>query len=74
MKAACGSGTGFWGTWQVPPLAVNCRNSKLTRYRKLNPLWLLPLLVSPAAAQQVDTNSPGRTLSIFDEIQDSQRI
>jgi tetratricopeptide (TPR) repeat protein len=48
----------------------------LTHYRKLNPLWLLPLLVSPAAAQQVDTangpNSPGRTISIFDEIQDSQ--
>ncbi len=48
----------------------------MTRYRKLNPLWLLPLLVSPAAAQQVDTangpNSPGRTRSIFDEIQDSQ--
>jgi predicted CXXCH cytochrome family protein len=48
----------------------------LTHRRKVNPLWLLPLLVSPAAAQQVDTangpNSPARTRSIFDEIQDSQ--
>ena len=39
-------------------------------------MWLLPLLVSPAAAQQMDTangpNSPVRTVSIFDEIQDSQ--
>jgi hypothetical protein len=43
---------------------------------ELSPWWLLPLLVSPAAAQQVDTanspNSPGRTLSVFDEIQDAQ--
>ena len=38
-------------------------------------MWLLPLLVSPAAAQQMDTaNGPNsvRTISIFDEIQDSQ--
>jgi len=51
-------------------------SSKLIRSRKLSPWWLLPLLVSPAAAQQVDTanspNSPGRTLSVFDEIQDAQ--
>src|ERR1700691_4348982 len=63
-------------TWYALPLSVNGGNSKLTHYGKLNPLWLLPLLVSPAAAQQVDTangpNSPGRTISIFDEIQDSQ--
>jgi len=45
----------------------------LTRYRTLNLLWLL--LVSPAAAQQVDTANgpnPVRTASIFDEIQDSK--
>jgi predicted CXXCH cytochrome family protein len=39
-------------------------------------LWLLPLLVAPAAAQMVDTangpNAPVRTLSVFDEIQDSR--
>jgi predicted CXXCH cytochrome family protein len=36
----------------------------------LNPLWLLPLVVSFAQAQQVDTaNAPVRTLSIFEEIQ-----
>ena len=47
----------------------------MTGSRYLNPLWLLPLLVSPAAAQQMDTaNGPNsvRTVSIFDEIQDSQ--
>jgi predicted CXXCH cytochrome family protein len=48
----------------------------LAHYWKLNPLWLLPLLVplpvSQAAAQQVDTNSPVPTVSIFDEIKDSQ--
>lgn len=48
----------------------------MTHYGKVSPLWLLPLLVCPAAAQQVDTasgpNSPGRTRSIFDEIQDTQ--
>ena len=48
----------------------------MTHYRKPNPLWLLPLLISLAAAQQMDTanglNSPVRTVSIFDEIQDSQ--
>ena len=50
--------------------------SELTRDRKLNPLWLLPLLVSSAAAQLMDTangsNSPVRTISLFDQIQDSQ--
>ena len=48
----------------------------MTRYRKRNPLWLLPLLVSLAAAQLIDTdNSPksaAQAISIFDEIQDSQ--
>jgi predicted CXXCH cytochrome family protein len=40
-----------------------------------HPLWLVPLLLSPAAAQQMDTaNGPNsvRTVSIFDEIQDAQ--
>ena len=48
----------------------------MKHYRKLNALWLLWLLVSFAAAQQMDTansaNSPVRTVSIFDEIQDPQ--
>ena len=57
-------------------LSVNWRKFQIDpTIRKLNPLWLLPLLVSPAAAQQMDTaNGPNsvRTVSIFDEIQDSQ--
>ncbi len=50
------------------------RNSKLTHYRKLGPLLLLPLLVSPAAQQMDTANGPNsvRTVSIFDEIQDAQ--
>ncbi len=48
----------------------------MTRCRRLNPLWLLPLLVSPAVAQQLDTaygpHSPLRTVSIFEEIRDPQ--
>jgi len=41
--------------------------------RKLNPFWLLPLLVFPLAAQQIDTANGGpRTASLFDEIRDSQ--
>jgi len=40
--------------------------------RKLNPLWMLPLLLSPLAAQQIDTANGPRTVSLFDEIQDSQ--
>jgi predicted CXXCH cytochrome family protein len=39
---------------------------------KLRPLWLLPLLVYPLAAQQIDTANGPRTVSLFDEIQDSQ--
>lgn len=46
----------------------------MPHYRKLNPWWLLPLLVFPAAAQQMDTangaNAPVRSVSIFEEIQD----
>jgi predicted CXXCH cytochrome family protein len=48
---------------------------QLTYYRRLSPLWLLLLLVYPAAAQQIDTangTGRGRTVSIFDEIQDAQ--
>ncbi len=52
-----------------------CAQPPLNRMR-LYEMWLLPLLVSPAAAQQMDTangpNSPVRTVSIFDEIQDPQ--
>jgi predicted CXXCH cytochrome family protein len=33
---------------------------------------MLPLLVSPLAAQQIDTANGARTVSLFDEIQDSQ--
>jgi len=46
---------------------------KLTHCRRVYTLWLLPLLVSPVAAQQMDTANgakPVRTVSIFDEIQD----
>jgi predicted CXXCH cytochrome family protein len=38
----------------------------------LNPVWMLPLLLFPVAAQQIDTANGPRTVSIFDEIQDSQ--
>jgi len=55
---------------------LNGGTSQLTRYRKRNLLWLLPLLVSVAAAQLIDTaNGPksgAQAISIFDEIQDSQ--
>jgi predicted CXXCH cytochrome family protein len=46
----------------------------LNRRRSLNPLWLLALLASAAAAQQVDTANGAksvRTVSVIDEIQDS---
>ncbi len=46
------------------------------RYRYLNPLWLLPLLVFSGVAQLMDTangsNSSVKTISVLDEIQDSQ--
>jgi len=53
---------------------------RTTHYRKLNPLWLLPLLVSLSAAQLAaqlldsagGPSSSARTVSILDEIQDSQ--
>lgn len=49
---------------------------RLAHCRKLDPLWLLLLLLFPAVAQQMDTangaNSPVRTVSIFEEIQDLQ--
>ncbi len=45
-------------------------------HRKLSPLWLLPVLASLATAQLIDTESGpnlrGRTISIFDEIQDAR--
>src|SRR5436305_14014063 len=47
--------------------------SKLAQYRTLHRLWLWLLLVSFAAAQQVNTATPPvRTLSIFEEIQNPQ--
>lgn len=37
---------------------------------KLSPFWLLPLLLSHLAAQQIDTASGPRTVSVFEEISD----
>lgn len=60
----------------APPDAVGGKGHLVVRIQRFCLLLLLLLLVCPALAQQVDTaNSSsfaGRTVSIFDEIQDSQ--
>ena len=48
--------------------------ARATQHRKLNPWWLLPLVVFSSPAQHLDTANTAstRTVSVFDEIQDAR--